>query len=267
VPGAPQVPPDQAAKGCTSIPCSLSYHDPVHGCPDPNGCLLYTAGYYSTQINVLNSTAVFDPGLYYIVGGLNLDSNSTVRPGTGTGDGSGGTTFYFSGSGSVSVNANSGNSILDPFYAASLRCTGGSQLPGNISPTTAIQGNILIAPCTGYYGDPLGTNDPLGEQRGMLFFQDRSASNVNANWGGGGQFLLAGTMYFHHCNASGTGAGCGMPSTYFDATFSLRGNSASGTYVLGNIIVDNLILGGTPGITMDLAPNAAYWVLKAALIR
>lgn len=267
IPGAPTIPSDQAALGCKSIPCSLNYHDPVHGCPDSGGCLLYTAGYYGSKISISNHTAVFDPGIYYLANGLTLGSNSAARPGTGAGDGSGGTVFYLSGSSSLSLNANSGKRTLDPFYASSLKCTGGSQLPANLPAATALQGNILVAPCTGYYGDPLGTSDPSGEQRGMLFFQDRSASNVNADWSGGGQFLLAGSMYFHHCNASGTGVGCGAPTTYYDATLSLGGNSGSTTYVLGNIIVDNLSLAGTAGITMDLSHNAAYWVLKAALIR
>jgi hypothetical protein len=266
IPGAPQIPAD--LRGCRSIPCSISYHNALHGCPDSGGCDLYTAGYYGAGITVKkNVTAIFDPGLYYVVGGLTLASNSTVRPGTGTGDGSGGTTFYFSGPQSVSVASNSGLPIADPFVATSLKCTGTSALPGNLPATTAIQGNVLLAPCTGYYGDPLGANDPQGEQRGVLFFQDRSASGVNAVWGGGGQFLLAGVMYLHHCNSSGTGKGCGSPTTYYDAMFSLSGNSCSGTYVVGSVVVDNLTLSGSSCITMDLNPNAAYWILKAALVR
>ena len=265
VPGAPQIPADE--KGCKSIPCSISYHDAVHGCPDSRGCLLYTAGFYGSGIAIRNDTAVFDPGLYYVVGGLSLNPNSTVRPSTGAGDGSGGTIFYFSGAQSISTDANSGKkSTADGFSASSLRCTATSALPGNLPATTTIQGNVLIAPCTGYYGDPLGSSDPQGVQRGMLFFQDRSASGVSANWGGGGPFLIAGILYFHHCNASATGKGCGAPTTYYDAAFSLSGNSCSGTYVLGSIAVDDLTLGGSSCITMDLNPSAAYWMMKASLI-
>lgn len=273
VPGAPQVPADEHAKGCGTIPCSISYHDAGHGCPDSGGCDLYTAGFYGSGITIKrNNTAVFDPGLYYVVDGLTLNSRSTVRPGTGSGDGSGGTVFYFSGAQSIAVNANSGNgngngNSIDPFYASSLKCTGTSTLPGNLPATTAIQGNVLEAPCTGYYGDPLGSSDPQDIQRGMLFFQDRSASGVSANWGGGGQFLVAGILYFHHCNASGTGVGCGPPTTYYDAAFSLSSNSCSGTYILGSIAVDNLTLSGSSCITLDLNPSAAYLIMKASLIR
>jgi hypothetical protein len=41
----------------------------------------------------------------------------------------------------------------------------------------------------------------------------------------------------------------------------------SGTYVFGSNIADNVEMNGTPGITMDLDPNAAYWILKASLLQ
>ena len=39
--------------------------------------------------------------------------------------------------------------------------------------------------------------------------------------------------------ASGTGTGCGAPTTYYNALFSLSGTSCSATYVLGSIVVDH----------------------------
>ena len=222
------------------------------------------------------ATAIFDPGVYYLVGGLTLAANSTVRPSTATGDGSGGTMFYFSGSGTVSVGANSRGTIF-PFSTTSgtgslangLEGTAGSSLPANV-PATLNVGNMLLAPCTGSYGDPLvaaGLTDPSGTQRGILFFQDRSATNVSPDWGGGGQFALVGSMYFHSCNATGTGTGCGAAGTYYTDTFSFGGNAGSGSYVVGNIIADNITMHGTPSITMDLNPSAAYWILKASLLQ
>jgi putative Flp pilus-assembly TadE/G-like protein len=311
----PQVPTDEGAtrfpaSPCTSIPCSVAYKD--HGCPETsatrsNGkCVLYTPGLYKTSTGfptgiqvgpgggTSGTTALFDPGLYYVVGGLHLNSNSTVRPGTGAGDGSGGVVFYFSGSGTVTVASNSGSINHDAFntlsgpvdstgarypndsthtnvtYGNGVKCAGTTVVPSNLQNGGAgvnIQGNILLGACTGYYGDPLGASDPIGIQHNFLFFQDRSAQSVQPSWGGGGQFLLAGTMYFHSCNAAGTGVGCGAAGTYYNDNFSLNGNSGSGTYVLGNIVTDNLILGGTSGITMDLNPNPAYNVLKASLLR
>jgi len=261
----------------------------VDGCPDAGGCYEYVGGDYPSGIcvgkggctNKTYDTAIFEPGIYYLEGNLNLKSNSTVRPSTQAGDGSGGTMFYFSGTSSISVDANSGKSIY-AFSTASgsgslsngLKCTSTSTLPSNIGATLSV-GNLLLAPCTGTYGDPLvaeGLTDPAGTQRGILFFQDRSAQNVTSGWGGGGAFALVGTMYIHSCNSSGTGTGCGTAgvpgaTAYYTDTFSFGGNSGSGSYVLGNIIGDNFTLSGTPGITMDLNPNAAYYILKASLLQ
>ena len=309
IPGTPTMPADeqsalQPTSPCTStqVPCQVAYKD--HGCPDPSAttrtskkphiCWLYTPGHYTTNINVKDSIALFDPGLYYLDNGLTLDSGSTVRAGTGAGDGSGGVIFYFSGSGTVTVNSNSGgtfdnfNSVKGPVdssgnkyadkttapalrnqtYGNGARCTGTSTIPDNLGGAGVnINGNILLGACTGYYGDPLGASDPNGIQRNFVFFQDRSAKAVQPTWGGGGQFLLAGTMYFHSCNAAGTGIGCGATPAYFSDIFKMQGNSGSGTYVLGDIVVDNLTLGGTSGITMDLNPAQAAGILKATLLR
>jgi hypothetical protein len=320
-PGAPVVPTDEkapaqggkfSASPCTSIPCDIGYMD--HGCPETTAtrgsgkCLLYTAGLYGSVIRAngggsTGKTLLFDPGVYYITGGLDLGSNSTIRPGTGAGDGSGGVTFYFSGTSTISVASDSASKAKDPFntvtgphtaagvaypaddathtnsttYANGVKCTAGSSLPNNLknggagvdigidtsgNPTGA---NIILGPCTGYYGDPLGTSNPLGVQRAFVFFQDRSAQSANPSWGGGGQFLLSGTMYFHSCNASGTGTSCGSAPTYYNDIFTMKGNSGSNTYVLGQIVTDNLSLGGTSGITMDLNPNTAFTLLKASL--
>lgn len=325
-PGAPQVPVDEKAPAqggkfstnpCTAIPCDVGYKD--HGCPETTAtrgsgkCLLYTPGLYdsttgfATGISVgpgggsTGVLALFDPGLYYISGGLSLKSNSTIRPGTGTGDGTGGVVIYFKGTGTITVASDSGSKAKDAFntvtgprdpagnaypndathtnvtYTNGVKCTATSTIPDNLknggagvnigidssgNPTGA---NILLGPCTGYYGDTLGAADPIGLQRGIVFFQDRSAQSVNPNWGGGGQFLLAGTMYFHSCNASGTGVNCGSAPTFYNNIFTMQGNSGSNTYVLGDIVVDNLALGGTSGITMDLNPNVAFNILKASL--
>jgi hypothetical protein len=131
-------------------------------------------------------------------------------------------------------------------------------------------GNILCLPNCGInYGDPQGTGDPLGEQRGFLFFQDRAVNaSTNPSWGGGGQTLLSGTMYFHQCVTSGsdTGTGCSASSAYHDQ-LNLIGNAGSGTYILGQIVADTIKLGGTSGITMDLNPTTVYSVLKASIFQ
>ncbi len=83
---------------------------------------------------------------------------------------------------------------------------------------------------------------------------------------GGGQFLLAGNMCFHSYNAAGMGVSCGAPGTHFTDSMLFCENTGSGTYVLGNIIADNIKVHGTSGITMDLNLNGANWIPKASLL-
>ncbi len=262
------------------------------GCPEtaPTTCDEYTPGYYPAQIQVKNRTAIFDPGIYYIVGGLSLGPNSCVRPSNQVGDGSGGTIFYFADTNSVSAGSNSGTKCPagSPFntttgtgsLAFGAKCTAASSIPANLPAT--LTGSILLGPCQAAtvtslcapncainYGDPLGTLDPIGEQRGMLFFQKRSVNaSINPSWGGGGQFLLSGTMYFHQCTTSGadTGLGCTSATAYNDV-LNLQGGSGSGTYVLGQIVADQISLGGNSSITMDLNPSTVYTTLKASLLQ
>jgi len=227
-------------------------------------------------------------------------SNSCIRPSTNTGDGSGGTIFYFADPGglSIEVGANAGCSGAALFnlttgagsLANGIKCTSTSQMPSNLAALGSLQGSILLAPCqkptvtslcasavnplTGNdncslnFGDPLGASDPFGEQRGILFFQDRGLGSASSPaWDGGGASLLAGTIYFHQCVTTGTDTGQGCSSSAYGDQMTLGGNSGSATYVLGDIIVDQLQLGGTSGITMDLNPTAAYTTLKAALVQ
>lgn len=260
---APPVPLDLRGS-CSSIPCSVAHH--VHGCPDPSGCKLYSGGYYASGITVKNSTAIFEPGLYYLNGGLGLDANSVVRPSNGVGDGSQGTIFLLTGStqkcsgqtGLVCVGSNSGKAGLDPFDTSLATCTGGQPPDPRLNLPATLEGNVLLAPCTGPYGDPTGLS------RGILFFADRANGN-GGGWGGGGGFLLAGTIYFHHCNSMATGVGCGAPPNYYDATFTLQGNSGSSSYIIGNIIVDQLAMGGSPTINMALNPYGTLGVMKVGI--
>lgn len=242
------------------------------GCPDnstssSSTCDEYAPGYYSKVLQVKGRTAIFDPGVYYLAAGLVLDSNSIVRPSTNTGNYDG-TMFYLSGTSSVSVAADSGTRTknIDAFVTSRVSCPSGATVTikdssGNA--VTSLNGNILLGVCTGPYGDP------LGQYRGMLFFQDRSSILSKTNqpaWTGGGQFILAGNMYFHMCNSDGSGGQCSSASAYSDV-FTLQGNSGSGTYVLGDIVADQLALGGTSNIVMQLNPYAAYSVLRVALLQ
>ena len=274
VPADPQPPTDADMVG--NLTCNTSAKikagtclvaHGVHGCPDVGTCKLFTHGHYDSGICIGTggacggaiTTALFDPGVYYIENGLQLKQQSVVRPGTGAGDGSAGTMFYLTGtsascsgqSGLVCVGSNSGKTTgIDQFDTTRLRCPGPPLGPAP-DPTLGIpallDGSMLLAPCTGTYGDP------LGKYRGMLFFQDR-ASNVGGGWGGGGGFLLAGNIYFHQL-------------TSFGSSFTLQGGSSGSSFVLGEIVTDTLNLGGNSGINMALNPNAAYNTLKVSLLR
>jgi len=92
-------------------------------------------------------------------------------------------------------------------------------------------------------------------------------AGTNPSWGGGGSSLMAGTMYFHQCVTSGSDTGQGCVSGAFNDQVSLGGGSGSSTYVLGDIIADQLQLQGNSSITMDLNPSAAYTTLKASLLQ
>jgi hypothetical protein len=198
--------------------------------------------------------------------------------------------FYFADSNSVVVGGGGGScsgvAAFNPTtgtgsIANGVKCTATSSIPANLQSIT-LSGSVLLAPCNAptvltmcapncslNFGDPLGLADPIGEQRGILFFQDRAvnASN-NPTWSGNGSMLLAGTMYFHQCVTSGadTGQGCSAASAYNDV-LSLGGTSGSSTYVLGDTIADWLSVGGSGQIVMDLNPSAAYTTLRATLLQ
>lgn len=229
--------------------------------------------------NLQLTTGIFDPGVYYVAAnGLNFGDNSTARVSTATGDGSKGVMFYFSTSATVGVTSNSGKSSActsadNQGNASPSGCIVSFQKSGAVSsqangylPSQKLQcpsgstdisqvpsvmdGNILLGPCSGTYASPDGN-------RGFLFFQNRSTS-AQPSWGGGGQFLSSGFMYFH----SGNGANCGTGTT----CLTLQGGSGSSSFTLGNIVVDELALGGNPKITMILNPAATFQVLKPTLL-
>jgi len=258
-------------------------------CPDKtDGCDIYQPGNYSNGILVrrqqdangnsnLNATglALFVPGVYYLGGNLYADVDSCLRSATSDGDGSGGTTFYFAGSATLNVTSNSGalkrprttgarfNCATSVVSVAQAECNGTSlNLPSSVA---GFSGNVLIAPCTGTYGDPSGN----GNQRGMLFFHDRDQAGNPAAWNAAGSFGLIGNLYFHYC-ASTLGAGNGGSCNSDAFTDILNLGSGSDAYVAGDIVVDQLQLGqgiGDSPITISLNPNPQYYVLKASLLQ
>ena len=222
-------------------------------------------------------TAIFDPGLYYLgAGGLQPGSNTTMRMSTAAGDGKNGATFYFSTSaGTLSVGSNTGKSsactsaspgtgspnncvvsynptggALLGVTSRVLQCPGGPANPSQVP--TVMDGNILLGPCSGTYG----ATD--GKHRGFLFFQNRSAA-ANPSWGGGGQFLLSGFLYFH----SGSGATCGTNTT----CLTMNGGSGAGAFTLGNLVVDKLSMSGNSTVNMILNPELTFEFFRPQLLR
>jgi hypothetical protein len=275
---APSKPADHAA---TAILDPCPGYDPAVKCED------YQPGYYpatqlcnSVSVSICigsgggsaNSLAVFEPGIYYLDGDFATSNgkNSCIRPGVGIGDGSGGTMFYLHGSSTLNKSPNGGPMVLrdtgnvvfacaDPTFGvpvSSLSCV--SNIPPGVATLT---GNVLLAPCTGPYGDPLGGS----HERGLLFFHDRDTQpTTQPSWRAASSFALVGSLYFHRCNtapAGGSGVNCD-PSAF---TETLTLSSGANAYVIGNIVADQLNLGGA--MTVGLSPKAEYYTLKASLLQ
>jgi hypothetical protein len=297
-PGLPCMGGNPCSPGCTSSPCDVPVG--VNGCPDPAGCREYAPGRYDAPIYVKDRTAIFDPGLYYIRptaytnanGGLSasyrgspgsgctpnptgqaranlaLDSNSLVRPSTAPGDGSLGVTFYLTSAvpgeyGSVFIGSNSGTRAVAAFNTSAVQCPGGTAPDPRIGMPPTFTGNVLLGPCSGPYGDP------LGQSRRYLFFQDRANNDPNGqpNLQAGGGLILGGIMYFHNCRPDGLGTNCLPPTAGYNAFLDLQGAPGSHTYVLGNITTDQLVMGGGGTFSMALDPNAVFNIFKASLLR
>jgi len=293
---APTVP---SASPTDGAPIMVTY--PTDGCPDQTAkCAEYKPGLYTHYIKVDHVTAIFVPGIYYMqssvtnqtksspgsgcVAGptgqgnyvVDVSTNGIVRPSTATGDGSKGVMFYLSGTGSpvqygsVFFGSDSGSSPhnVDDFVTSNATCDGTSP-PAKLGIPTHLPGNILLGQCTsaGTYFGP-GSTDTSGLIRGLIFFQNRANGDPQGqpSMHGGGGLILSGNMYFHNCNASGTGTGCVLPPNGYKAFFNLQGSPGNTSYVLGNITTDELVMGGTGTIAMSLNPNAVYNILKASLI-
>lgn len=290
--------PEPAQPAQTGAGVSGNYEAPCAEIPTAASCQHYTWGYYPSGINVPPSgtklltgqtssgVAVFDPGIYYLDGDFiagGTPANSTcLRPNT-TSPLAEGTTFYFHGTSTLQVGANSGNAnsgsfncASTPVPIASVQCAASSN--PLLSGIPALTGNVLLGPCEAAagepqqqpYGDPLGTGDKSGEQRGILFFQGRDTQPANQpTWQANGSFGLIGSIYFHSCaSTSSSDSGANCDPTAFGDVFNL--GSGAKAYIVGDIVVDQLQLGqngGSSNITVSLNPNPQYYVLKASLLQ
>ena len=254
---------------------------------------------------VLNklSTAIFDPGLYYVAAhGLSLGSGSTARISAASGDGSKGVMFYFSTSASVSITASSGGanpctSVPYPYNSGSpnncivayridgtlspaatgyvssrlLQCPNGSANPSQVIAASPIPGNVLLGPCggtsgigaTGQYGSPDGN-------RGFLFFQNRSSAadggTCTAGFSGKCAIMGGGGSFVFSGFVylhRGNGAACGTDTS----CVTLAGSSGGNSFTIGNIVVDKISLTGGSAVNMVLNPSATFSVLRPTLLQ
>jgi hypothetical protein len=227
-----------------------------------------------------------------------VTAQGVVRMSTEPGDGSGGAMFYLSSAagggqiGSVVIDASAGSysaGQVDDYLptgdltsASVVSCPGFD--PSTLDPTYVLninqrlKGNVLMGPCTQKGSYPLNLpgwapaasttwTDAPGPAHGFLFFQDRANADRNGQpaMQGGGGMLLAGTLYFHNCTR--LSPDCFDYNTDYNASLDLRGNPGSDTRVLGNIIADQLIIGGNGEVKMALDPNLVIPQVKATLLR
>jgi hypothetical protein len=172
--------------------------------------------------------------------------------------------FYFTNnSGGLAIVQNAGarandypacvGSNVDCFDTNLATCKDGTPPDSRLNLPRYVGGNVLMGQCTddGTYT----TAGATGTIRGMITFQDRAMSDLKkqSSFQGSGSLLLAGTVYAH--NRPG-----------YSDFIQMQGTPGSGTFILGEIVTDSLVLSGNASIKMQLNPNAVYWILKASLL-
>jgi hypothetical protein len=164
-----------------------------------------------------------------------------------------GVMFYFlSGSFNVSGNSGTFKSDVDNLPSNAMTCDGSA--PNSALVPTSLFGNVLLAQCTqnaSYYDAGGDTSDAAGNpgSRGVLFFQDH-ANTTQPVFSGSGSLAFAGSLYFH--------------STHYEDILSLSGGASSGTYIVGNIVTDNVSLTGGAQINLQLSSTPSTPMLKSA---
>lgn len=248
----------------------------VDGCPDhnspayigqdsnyvrlPANCIEFSPGYYPSGLSFPNnySTVIFKPGIYYLNGSIVSSGNQILRMAKPSGYAqTDGLMFYFlTGSLNFSGCTGCSQSNVDDVLTTMLTCDGSSP-DSNLGMGSSIGGNVLWSQCatSGTYWDTgADTADSRGTPgvRGLLVFQDHG-NTTQPQFTGSGQLSFSGAMYFHS-------------STYSDV-LSLNGGTSAGTYVLGQIITDQVSLTGSGMIKLALNPSATTNMAKVAILQ
>jgi hypothetical protein len=239
------------------------------GCPDiTNNCIEFAPGYYPNGISTSGSlTYIFLPGIYYMGGALDGGGSSTLRMATPcnpscsplssrTGQQTDGLMFYFY-AGTIKISGSSGtNTALIPVPSTALTCDGSTPNAGLNMPST-LNGNVLFAQCAtnGTYWDAGGdTSDSRGNpgSRGILIYQDH-ANASNPVFTGSGALSFSGALYFH--------------STDYSDSLTINGGSSTGTFILGQIIADQVSLTGSGAINLALNPKPSTYLVKVGMLQ
>lgn len=256
-----RVPPPNSIKSLTPSTTANGKYVPygTDGCPDHNAnCQEFGPGYYPAGLTVAGgyTTAIFLPGIYYLNGPFTSAAHNNLRNAKPSGyQQTDGVMFYFfSGSFSFSGGTGSTNTWVDNVNSTDLTCDG-SLPPSALNMSTTISGNVLIAQCTQngtYWDNGSDTSDSRGTpgSRGILAFQDHGNATL-PNISGSGGLAFSGAMYFHS-------------SGYADV-LTLSGNGSSGTFILGEIIADQLTINGNGVVNLALNPAASVSESKVAM--
>lgn len=248
----------------------------VDGCPDhnspayigqdsnynrlPANCIEYSPGYYPSGITFPNnySTVIFKPGIYYLNGSLVAGGSQILRMAKPSGyQQTDGLMFYFlTGSLNFSGCTGCSQSNVDDVPTSMITCDG-TYPDSNLGMGNSIGGNVLWAQCTNsgtYWDTGSDTSDSRGTPgvRGILVYQDH-ANTTQPQFTGSGQLSFGGALYFHSNN-------------YADV-LSLNGGTSAGTYVIGQIITDQVSLTGSGMIRLALNPQATTNMAKVAILQ
>jgi Flp pilus assembly protein TadG len=248
--------PAPAQPLAASASTSVAYQ--VDGCPDHRGCTEYYPGYYSSGIRLTGSTttAIFRTGLYYMDGNLESTAGATLRNAKPTGWlATDGIVLYFHG-GSINLSGNTGSidtANIDSVPSTDMTCDG-STPSAALNMAATIPGNVLIGQCTqfGTYWDTAGdTTDSRGLIRGLVMFQAH-ANTSQPTMTGSGSLAFGGALYFH--------------STSFADVLKFSGNGTSGTYVIGQIVADQVTLSGNGSVYLALNGVATINTSKVTIL-
>lgn len=205
-----------------------------------NGCTIYTAGYYPNGIGVKNSTAIFQPGLYYMGG---------------------------SGSGSFK-NTAFGNDANGALTMCSAHCQSDATMSGCCDTGKGMM--VYVASAAGAVNIGANSNatlvgaDNSSSYKGILFFVDRAAPKQTHSFGGTSAISLIGTIYATNDISPNNSANTDL-TTY--QTIQLQGGAGSTTLIQGEIITDVLQMGGGGSIQMNLNPNYQLPISEVALVK